>query len=159
MQDERKACDPAGDQAGYLLLELLVVLAILALALGLAAPNTRSSGTTLEPRTFAVRLASELRLARTTAILRGREVVFEFNAKERWAQIDGSRRIALPATLSLTIVATRARDANSTDARLVFFRDGSSTGGEISVRAGNMGHVVSIDWLTGAVRVDARASK
>ena len=159
MELERNVREPALDEAGYLLLELLVVLAILALALGLALPNHRSSGATLEPRTFAMRLASELRLARTTAMLRAREVVFEFNGKGRLALIDGSQRIPLPATLSVTVVGTRAREADSTDARLVFFRDGSSTGGEISVRGGGVAHVVSVDWLTGTVRVEARAPK
>jgi general secretion pathway protein H len=156
---ERVARNLASLQAGYLLLELLVVLAILALVLGFAVPNTRSSAAAQEPRTFATRFAFELRLARTTATLQGREVAFQINAKERWAQVDGSRRIELPATLGLTMIATQARDTNSSNARLVFFRDGSSTGGEISVAAGDVRHVVSVDWMTGAVRVEARASK
>jgi general secretion pathway protein H len=155
----RKARKPAPDEAGYLLLELLVVLAILALALGLALPNHRSSGAALEPRTFAMRLVSELRLARTTAILRARDVVFEFNSTERWTQIEGLQRVALPAALNLTVVATRARAANSVDARLVFFRDGSSTGGEITVRGGDVAHVIWVDWMTGVVRVEASTSK
>jgi general secretion pathway protein H len=154
MRHDRRACDLSPVESGYLLLELLVVLAILALTLGLAVPNHRPSATSLEPRALATRLASELRLARATAVVRAREVAFEFNAKERWFQVHGAQRIAVPASISVTLTTARDHTQRDTDAHIVFFHDGSSTGGKIALQSGNAIHTVAVDWLTGSVQLE-----
>jgi general secretion pathway protein H len=54
-------------------------------------------------------------------------------------------------------MVTAAREvAATTVGRIRFFADGASTGGRISLSVGDTRRIVTIDWLTGRARVDAR---
>lgn len=144
-------------ELGYSLIELLIGLGIVALVLSVVASNYRDPAVSFEVRALAVRLAAELRSARATAIGQSRDRAFVLNADERWYQVDGRERSFLPASIGVVLVTARTYVRGREDARLVFFSDGSSTGGKITIQAGNQAHSITVDWLTGAVRVDERA--
>src|SRR5690349_4159993 len=74
-------CGPAGSSptSGFTLIEMFVVLAILGFALALVVGYGTPVGRGLDLRSSAATLASELRLARSEAILNNRAVLFDLD--------------------------------------------------------------------------------
>ena len=137
--------------AGFTLLELLVVLAIMALTVALAAASIRLSrgGPRLQP--LAVILAADIRSARTEAITSNRPVGVNFDVKSHAYRIGAGRAVALPRTIAFKL-ATSEEFRRPTDVgHLVFFPDGSSTGGQLTLSDPNLSITLMIDWLTGSV--------
>jgi general secretion pathway protein H len=140
--------------SGMTMVELLVVLAIIGLATTLAMPSLRGPSRTVDLRAHAVELTSHLRSARATAIARNQPVEFHFNANSRVYNIDGhARGVTLPDNMTMTMTTARELIRTNSDARLAFFADGSSSGGEIRLTDGARTLVVVVDWLTGTVRL------
>ena len=116
--------------AGFTLLELLVTLAIVALALSVALPNLTA---TREPglRPLAAQLTAEMKRARVASIGNGTPVAVILIPQTHSLQVQGSTRsIALPRGTALTW--TMPRDTlKTTDSSIVFYPDGTATGGEL----------------------------
>jgi general secretion pathway protein H len=138
-----------GAEAGFTLLEMLTVLAIIAIALVFAAPAFRNSGGG-GLRLQIARLAAELRMTRATAIAQNRPVAFLFDGRSRAFGVAGTRTpTVLPASIGMS--------SNSAREPLVFFPDGSSTGGRFTLSDGRQALSARVEWLTGAVVVDGGA--
>lgn len=144
----------AGDDDGFTLLEALVAIGILALVAVMFSVDYREPARSMETATAAMRVATELRAARSMAIRQSHDVIFHFSAEGRWYQVEGKGRAQLPRDMSIVFVSARPLVHSTNDARLVFFRDGSSTGGELSFRSGAKGHRVRVDWLTSKITVE-----
>jgi general secretion pathway protein H len=138
-------------EAGFTLIEVLVVLVILGLtaALVLARGPARNAG--LEARAAASEVAETLRLGRSLAIASDQPAAVMLDVSSHRLTLDGSPRAQLPATLPLA-----ARMSDGTEPRRAVFEfasDGSATGGAVVL--GNPGRriMVKVDWLTGRVDV------
>jgi general secretion pathway protein H len=117
----------AGEPAGFTLLEMLVILAILALVSGIAFPALDKAMRRQAFQADAVRVDTVLRRARAAAIARGTSVRVRAGegghalagegAAERLA---GAARVTLPA------------------AGLAFYADGSASGGAVALRDGRL---------------------
>jgi general secretion pathway protein H len=151
----RQTVPTDGDaSSGFTLLELLVVVAILALLAALVPRLTRHSpGLTV--RATATALAADLRALRTQATRRRQatELVLGDNAYMLSA---GSVTRSISTDVSLSYTAPEpdllGRPAN----RLKFFSDGSSSGGIITLRDGKSRAFVEVNWLNGAAFVHAQ---
>ena len=139
-----------GNSDGFTLTELLVVLAIIGLII-VATPTLIQAALPGARATAAARaLASDLRAMRAEAIARGAatRVVFEplqqtFTDEPRHSvhSLPGGVRFGFAARDD----AARA---------IVFYPDGSSSGGAVFVGNERFRHRVATDWLTGRVSVD-----
>ena len=140
---------------GFTLVELLVVLAILALLLALAAPRIARTNPGLESLRAAHTLSALLREARGQAIERGEVRAVVFDLRRNLASIEPSgRQSDLPADVAIRLT-TDEGDVLATDAaRIRFFADGTSTGGQVALDASGRRRIVRVDWLTGRVSVD-----
>ena len=139
--------------SGFTLLEVLIVIAILALILGLFASRSGDHNKTLTLKGTGDALAEDLRLARADAILHGRETSLSVTrTPPGWTGPTGNP-VALPADMAITVASTRAFGAVSTDDAVRFEPDGSSTGASILLTAGARKLEVDVDWLTGRVSV------
>lgn len=140
---------------GFSLLELIVVLAIVALLAGLVPSVLSGLGLTTELRGSAARLAAGLRTARTLAVTRQREAAVMLDLEQRVFNVSGSTRsVALPderVTIKLHTARSEVDDEDS--GRIRFFPDGSSTGGNITLADDKVVYRVNVDWLTGRVDV------
>jgi general secretion pathway protein H len=143
--------------AGFTLIEVIVTVAILGFALALIVGYKPARSGALSLRGTAAELASELRLARSEAVLRNRPVLFEVDLAAHQFRIGDRRPRQLPRRIDITLltIAGERRDATKGDIR--FNADGSSTGGRITLADGSQKIMVGVEWLSGRVSIaDAR---
>jgi len=148
-----RAGRPARGGQGFTLLEVLLVLAVMALGAALTLPAlVRPSGTEL--RTAAGSVVAGLRRAREAAVNTQRATTLTVNVADAsfTVQGDGAER-RLPGSVALSLFTARSEIEDEARGRIRFFPDGSSTGGRITLASGERRYHVDVDWLTGRVRV------
>jgi general secretion pathway protein H len=139
---------------GFTLLELLFVLALMVLMLALVPPLLTGSVSGAQLKAAARELAAGLSQARSEAILRQRDAVLVLDVDRRSYQITGTARVfRLPEKLDFKLYTAQSELAGGSAGAIRFFPDGSSTGGRITVSAGERSFGVDVDWLTGRVRI------
>lgn len=138
-------------EAGFTLLELLVVLAILALLAGLL-PVAASGLPGLRFRADARAMAAALRTAQARAMVTGLPVDVAFDPAARLWQVGA----AAPQPWPRGIEALELRVAGLPDApaRLLFLPDGSATAAVLRLAGGGRRAVLRIAWLGGRVQLD-----
>ena len=140
---------PGRRQAGFTLVELLVVMVIIALALGLVATSLSRSITAAESREAARKIAASLRYTRTRAILDKRETVFLVDTEARTYQAPGKEPVTLPEGVDILLTTARSELTSETAGGIRFFPDGGSTGGHIELFVRGREYRVDVAWLTG----------
>lgn len=144
---------PAPAAAGFTLIEVLVVLAVISLALGLVLGAGPWRSATLDARVAAGQVAQGLRQARAQAIAGNRRVVFALNVATGAFRVGDGAVQELPRGLDLSLTAVSEETPTSRAGGIAFLPDGSSTGGRIGLAAGRVRVSVGVDWLTGRVSV------
>ena len=148
--------------AGFSLFEMLVVLGLIALTMTASILSMGSKARQEPLLPVVARVRTDLSAARNDAIQLGRIVEVRFDGQSRSYMVDSiavTKRLPghIGVVFSTAHEGLRADYAN----RLLFFPDGSSTGGQLSLTSGSsdVGRAVllSVDWLTGAVREVSRA--
>lgn len=144
----------AAGEAGFTLLELIVVLAIVAAATLLALPSAERSRRGLTVATTAAELAATLNAARAEAVRSNREQRVTIDLAGRRFHVEGlGTGHTLPREIGVTYTVPAGEQA---DAGLAFFRfrpDGSSSGGEIRLATARQSARLEVDWLTGRTRI------
>lgn len=145
---------PAARSAGFTLIELIVVLAIgvTIYALLLGGPFRGASAADL--KAAARTLASGLRQAQTLAMTNRRDAVLTLDVESRQFVVPGvSEARRLPDNIDLKLYAAQSEVTSERSGSIRFYPDGSSTGGRITVAAGERQYLVDVDWLTGRVTI------
>ncbi|MDZ7808878.1 MAG: GspH/FimT family protein [Arhodomonas sp.] len=109
---------------------------------------------TLRLQAAARDTASGLRAARTQALRERREAGLVVNVETgeyRLSTGDGVR--SLPANAEVGLTTGGADILSEEEGRIVFFPDGSSNGGRVTVTANGQRYRVDVNWLTGRVRI------
>jgi len=138
--------------AGFTLLELIVALFVIALSVGIVAPIVGRSADTLRGRADVARFSAMLRHTRDQAITTRKAHVFVVDPGGHRATI-----VAAPNEVrqTRTLSANLRIDANPPEAlRVSFEPNGVSSGGDFRLTSGQMRFRVSIDQLTGRVRIE-----
>jgi general secretion pathway protein H len=143
---------------GFSMVEMLVVLAILAAVLTVALPQFKNPGTTANLNAVTVELAAGLKALRARAIGMNREETFTFDADAKsFSMGQGGAVIQLPRSIAVTFETAREAVRGTTDARLIFFPTGGSSGARIALSQDQRRSTVVIDWMTGAVSIERGA--
>ena len=139
--------------AGFTLLEMLVVLAIIAAAsvLAMAAFGDGLRGARLQAA--AKEVAAQLRFTRAVAIASGVPQDFVIDPRARAWRAPNGRHGRLPDTGELVFTGARDLGPTAGEGAVRFFPDGAATGGRVRLAANGGGWDVDIAWLTGEVRV------
>lgn len=121
-------------EAGFTLLEMLITIAVMGLAMLLIAYYAQPHSHRLDAERAAQRVAGVMRQDRGLAIATGQAVRFTLPPMPSW----------------LSVAAQLPKDG------LVFEPDGSSSGGAVLLIAPGMRSLVSADWLTGRISIQAQ---
>ncbi|MEN8261535.1 MAG: GspH/FimT family protein [Pseudomonadota bacterium] len=142
--------------AGFTLVELLVVLAVAAAALAVVAPNFSSGKSNIELKSAAYDTSSALRYVRGRAITEGREAEFVLDVGNHIYRVSGrSKAYSLPENVAITLDTAETEIKGEGVGAIRFFPDGSSTGGRITIEGGGLKRIVDVNWVTGLVATRA----
>ncbi len=139
---------------GFTLLELLVVLALLALAYAMVPPMFNIGGSTAELKAAARQVAAGLRKARSQAIASHGEATLTLDVESHSFVLSGDdKRRTLPRQAEISVYTAQGEVVDATTAAIRFFPDGSSTGGRVTLAMGERKYLVDVDWLTGQTEI------
>ena len=146
---------PRSRARGVTLLELLIVIALMALIAGITLPMFGGSGvSTMELRGSARQLAAGLRAARSEAVAQRRETFLVLDVAGKRFKVDQDpREHPLPKNVELKLFTAQNDLVDANVGSIRFFPDGGSNGGRITVASGTRKFEVDVDWLTGRVAI------
>jgi general secretion pathway protein H len=136
------------------MMELLVVLAIMALIAAFAIPSMGDGPSNAELRGGARELAAGLRFARSEAVAKRQQTFVALDLAGRRFKVTGDEReYQLPREAELKLFTAQADIVDDSTGAIRFFPDGGSNGGRITLAAGERKYDIDIDWLTGRVTI------
>ena len=129
---------------------LFIGALIYALFLGVPFRGTSMADLKAAART----LASGLRQAQTTAMATKRDALLTIDLDAREFQVTGIEAARnLPKDLEISLYTAQQEVTSDKKGSIRFYPDGSSTGGRITLAAGERKYLVDVDWLTGRVSI------
>jgi general secretion pathway protein H len=141
-------------QNGFTLIELLAVLVVLAVVMGAAATRIGfgRGGDTLQATAYEI--ASRCRAARAAAIRHGSDRTVAIDLANRSVHVDGGRPVSIPGTIAIRADTSAGEQLSASVAGIRFHPNGSSSGGMLTLEAGNRAYAVRVNWFTGRVIVE-----
>ena len=138
-------------EAGFSLLEIMIALAILALAVTLVGAAFGRSSVGFRFDAAAQELALNLREAQARALRSGKDVALVIDVDTRLYRLQDDQQVQLPDGIDLNVISAGEVMASSRRPVISFAPDGGSTGGAITLSLEDRSTTISVDWLTGAV--------
>lgn len=140
--------------AGFTLIEVVCVLAIIALIAALVLPAIPRATSRARLEAYALEAAALLTADRNAAIRRRTEIATALDAGARAIRSgSGAGRIDLPRDVAFDALLAQTCNGRNAGATIAFFPSGMSCGGTIELRRGNVGYQVRVNWLTGGAEV------
>lgn len=141
-------------EAGFTLLEVVCVLAIVGLLAALALPALPRGTSRARLEAYALEAASLLEADRNAAIREHRQVATNMSATARTIRSgSGARAVQLPSDVAFdALLATRC-NGRAAGATIDFFPTGMSCGGTIGLSRLGVVFQIRVNWLTGGVEV------
>ena len=148
-----RAENRAGER-GVVLLEIVCVLAIIALLAAILLPVIPRATSRGRLEAYALQVASLITLDRNAAVRRRTQIRTLIDAPSRLIASGATgRQLRLPDDIVVSAtLATRCGDRPS-GAAIIFFASGMSCGGVIALARPGAGYQVRVNWLTGGVEV------
>ncbi|OAB55441.1 hypothetical protein AY599_02610 [Leptolyngbya valderiana BDU 20041] len=141
-------------QAGFSLLELILVMVMIGLLFTIAAVSVGRSVSGAEVRNAHRAVTAGLRHTRGQAIVQREQQVFLVDADANTWQAAGEEPVQLPEGMAITLNTARSELTGENAGGIRFFPDGASTGGSVVLTAGEREWHVSVGWLTGEIGLD-----
>ena len=139
---------------GFTVLEVLLVVAILALAAAITAGALTGGFRGMELRATAKEMAANLRYTRARAISTGQPQRFVVDPDAHAWSAPNGRDGEIPPRLSVEFTGARETQPAEGQGAIVFFPDGAATGGRITLAVEDAAWRIDVAWLTGEVRVE-----
>lgn len=145
--------DPLGKRmAGFSLLEMMLVIAIIAIASLLAAAAFTGGIDGLRLRSASKQVAAQLRYTRAQALATGEPQTFTIDPHAHTWSAPKRHHGAIAKQLGITFIGAREVQPSRGVGAVMFFPDGAATGGRIQLRTGKVAMNIDVTWLTGQVR-------
>ncbi|MGI9409906.1 MAG: GspH/FimT family protein [Hyphomicrobiaceae bacterium] len=139
-------------EAGYTLLEMLIVVAVLAVVMSSVRLLPQSRAGSVDVAAATQLIASSLRQARNTSIRRRaiQHVYFDVNRRTVWTD-SGRNRLALDRRIRMAISSARSQMRSDSVAQVRFYPNGSSSGGKVVLEGRSGAREIRINWHTGRI--------
>jgi general secretion pathway protein H len=109
----------------------------------------------VELKGAARQISAGLRKARSQAVTRKSESTLTLDVEQREFEVTGDqRKYGLPKRLDFKLYTAQSEIMGGKIGTIRFYPDGSSTGGRVTVAAGERKYFVDVDWLTGQVAIN-----
>lgn len=141
-------------QAGFSLLELIIVMVMIGLLFTIAAVSVGRSVTGAEVRNAHRDITAGLRHTRGQAIVQRQQQVFLVDADANTWQAAGDPPKPLPEGMAITLNTARSELTGENAGGIRFYPDGASTGGSVVLTSGEREWHVTVGWLTGEIGLD-----
>jgi general secretion pathway protein H len=140
--------------AGFTLIEVVCVLAIIALLAGLIVPQIPRTTSRARLEAYALEVATLLMADHTAAIRRRTEIATALDSQARTIRSGaGADRIQLPRDVAFDALLAETCNGRKAGATIHFFPSGMSCGGTVQLRRGQAGFQIRVNWLTGGAEV------
>jgi len=149
-----RCIDVVKRQSGYVLLEIVCVLAIIGLLAAIILPAIPRATSRARLQGYAVATAALIESDRAAALRRRVRIATLVNAGARTIRSGADGRIVqLPADVRLDAMLPKRCYDRPVGVSIDFFPSGISCGGALAITRQGVGYEVRVNWLTGVVDV------
>jgi general secretion pathway protein H len=139
---------------GFTMIELLVVMVIIVAGLSIIGPSITTGHASSQIKAAARDMGSALRFVRGQAIAKQQAAKFHLDLSQNSYQLEGRDKVfQIPNNIAITLVTAQSQISEDGQGQIVFFPDGSSIGGRITLQLEKFKKQIDINWLTGYVKV------
>ena len=144
-------------QDGFTLLEMVGVVAIVAMLAAILLPMVPRATTRPRLEAYAIEAAALLKADRTAAMRRRGQITAQVDAPGRAIRSGSTGRILqVPDDVSFQAMLPQTCNERPARSTISFFAAGTSCGGTIVLSRLGTGYEVRVNWLTGGIEVAAR---
>lgn len=148
-----EACD---NEAGFTLIEVVCVMAIIAMLAAVAMPAMRPGTSRARMEQIAMNAATVFMADRFSAVRRRATVTTVIDVDRREVRSGSSRRgVEIPADVDLRVTVADYCRSGRREVGVSFYPDGLSCGGVLALGRAGAGYEVRVHWLTGGVEIVA----
>jgi general secretion pathway protein H len=144
-------------ERGFTLLEMVCVLAIVALMTAVLLPLFPRHTTRSRLQGYALQTAALLKEDRDAAIRRGTAVATLVDRGSRVIRSGaGAEMIRIPDDVRFETILPRTCNQREAISTIRFFASGMSCGGAVQLAREDVGYEIRVNWLTGRVEIVSR---
>jgi general secretion pathway protein H len=142
---------------GFTLLEIVCVLAIVAMLAAVMMPNLPTGTSRQRLEAYALETAAVLKADRTAAVMRRVQVTTEVNAPSRFVRSGATGRVvSYPRDVTLDTTLPQLCNRRPAMSSISFLPSGMSCGGTIALSRLGGGYEIRVNWFTGGIDVVSR---
>jgi general secretion pathway protein H len=142
--------------AGIILLDVVLTLAIFGLLALLILPSLPRGTTPSRQAAYAAQIAALMKNDRSAAAREGREIATSLDlANRRVSSGSAGTTVTLPADVRLDVVASQLCAGQAGRFAIRFAPDGRSCGAVVHVAKGELDWRIRVNWLTGLIDIVA----
>ena len=146
--------DGCSGEQGFTLIEVMCVVAILALLAAIVVPTMPRGTSRARLESYAVAMAALLKADRNAALRRQTQITTEVNAASRSIRSGATGRVVMvPGDVTFDAALVARCNQRPAGSEIRFFPSGMSCGGVIALSRSSIGYEVRVNWLTGGVEI------
>jgi general secretion pathway protein H len=144
------------EEAGFTLIEVVCVLAIIGLLAALVLPAVPRATSQARLAGYAVEVAALLKGDRNAAIRDHVPVTTTLDADRREVRSGASNTVVeIPADVTFAALLAQRCSGRRAGSTIDFFPGGESCGGAVAISRNGVGYQIRVNWLTGGVEIVA----
>jgi len=141
-------------EAGFTLLEVVCVLAIVAILAAMVMPALPPGTSRTRLEAYAVQTAALLKADRLAALRRHKPVATDVNAMSRLIRSGATgRTVRMPNDVTVDALLPARCGTLPAGSTVHFFSSGMSCGGVIALSRSGFGYEVRVNWFTGGIDI------
>jgi general secretion pathway protein H len=144
-------------ERGFTLLEMVCVLALIAMMAAVLLPFMPSHTSRSRLQGYVLQTAALLKEDRNVAIRRGTAVATLVDTRSRLIRSGSSADVVrIPDDVYFEAVLPRTCNQREALSTISFFASGMSCGGAVALTRADVGYEVRVNWLTGRIEIVSR---